>query len=96
MRTNIDIDDTLMASAMRAGPFSTKREAVEADLRLLTRQTAYRDILSLRGQLRWDDGATLTSAPAHTLHAPAAPPYLAKATKTTRTAQTTPRSKARK
>ena len=33
MRTNIDIDDTLMASAMRADPFSTKREAVEADLR---------------------------------------------------------------
>ena len=62
MRTNIDIDDTLMASAMRADPFSTKREAVEVGLRLLTRQTAYRDILSLRGQLQCDDGATLTSA----------------------------------
>ena len=52
MRTNIDIDDTLMDSAMRAGPYSTKREAVEAGLQLLARKAAYRDILALRGQLQ--------------------------------------------
>jgi Arc/MetJ family transcription regulator len=55
MRTNIDIEDSLMEAAMRAGPFKTKKEAVEAGLRLLARQTAYRDILALRGQLRWED-----------------------------------------
>lgn len=55
MRTNIVIDEELMDAAMRAGPFKTKKEAVEAGLRLLARQTAYRDILALRGQLRWED-----------------------------------------
>jgi antitoxin ParD1/3/4 len=55
MRTNIDIDDDLLAAAMRAGPFNTKKDAVEAGLRLLARQAAYRDILALRGKLRWED-----------------------------------------
>ena len=55
MRTNIDIDDALLEAAMKAGPFSTKKEAVEAGLKLLARQAAYRDILALRGKLRWDD-----------------------------------------
>jgi antitoxin ParD1/3/4 len=55
MRTNIVIDDDLLEAAMKAGPFSTKKDAVEAGLRLLARQVAYRDILALRGKLRWDD-----------------------------------------
>lgn len=53
MRTNIDIDDDLMAAAMKAGPFKTKKEAVEAGLQLLKRQAAYREILKYRGQLSW-------------------------------------------
>jgi Arc/MetJ family transcription regulator len=55
MRTNIVIDDALLDAAMKAGPFSTKTDAVEAGLRLLARQAAYRDILALRGKLRWED-----------------------------------------
>jgi len=55
MRTNIVIDDALLEAAMKAGPFNTKKDAVEAGLRLLARQAAYRDILALRGKLRWDD-----------------------------------------
>jgi antitoxin ParD1/3/4 len=55
MRTNIVIDDELLEAAMKAGPFSTKKDAVEAGLRLLARQAAYRDILALRGKLHWDD-----------------------------------------
>ena len=55
MRTNIIIDEDLLQAAMRAGPFKTKKDAVEAGLRLLARQAAYRDILALRGKLRWDD-----------------------------------------
>lgn len=57
MRTNIILDDELIAQAMRAGPFKTRKEAVDAGLRLLARQAAYRDILALRGKLRWDDAA---------------------------------------
>lgn len=38
MRTNIDIDDDLMAQAMSAGPYKTKKDAVEAGLKLLARQ----------------------------------------------------------
>ena len=55
MRTNIVIDDALLEAAMKAGPFTTQKDAVEAGLRLLARQAAYRDILALRGKLRWDD-----------------------------------------
>ncbi len=61
MRTNIVIDDALLEAAMKAGPFSTKKEAVEAGLRLLARQAAYREILALRGKLRWDDAPKTTS-----------------------------------
>ena len=56
MRTNIDIDDDLMAAAMKAGPYKTKKEAVEAGLQLLKRQAAYREILKFRGQLQWGWG----------------------------------------
>ena len=57
MRTNIDIDDSLMAEAMKAGPYQTKKEAVEAGLRLLARQAAYREILKWEGRLRWEGDA---------------------------------------
>jgi Arc/MetJ family transcription regulator len=49
MRTNIEIDDDLMAEALKAGPFKTKKDAVEAGLKLLARQVAYREILKWEG-----------------------------------------------
>ena len=55
MRTNIDIDDKLMAAAMAAGQFKTKREAVEEGLRIIKRRKAYADLLAARGTLHWDD-----------------------------------------
>ena len=55
MRTNIDINDDLMAAAMAAGGFKTKREAVEEGLRLVSRRKVYDGLLALRGQLQWDD-----------------------------------------
>jgi Arc/MetJ family transcription regulator len=55
MRTNIVIDDKLMAAAMAAGNFKTKREAVEEGLRLIKRRKAYSDLLAARGTLQWDD-----------------------------------------
>ena len=57
MRTNIDIDERLLAEAMKAGGFKTKRAAVEGALRLLARKKAYRDILALRGKVHWEGNA---------------------------------------
>lgn len=55
MRTNIVIDDKLMADAMALGGFKTKREAVEEGLRLIKRRKAYDNLLAARGTLHWDD-----------------------------------------
>ena len=57
MRTNIDIDDATLEAAMRAGPFNTKKDAVEAGLKLLARQAAYREVLKWEGKLHWDGEA---------------------------------------
>ena len=54
MRTNIDIDDDLLTKAMQAGPYMTKKDTVEAGLRLLARQAAYREILKWEGKLKWE------------------------------------------
>ena len=55
MRTNIVIDDKLMADVMASGDFKTKRDAVEEGLRLLKRKKAYAALLAARGTLFWDD-----------------------------------------
>lgn len=75
MRTNIDINDDLMAAAMAAGGFKTKREAVEEGLRLLSRRKVYDGLLALRGQLQWDDseaGWTRAAEQPVTVHEPKA------------------------
>ena len=66
MRTNIEIDDALMQKAMQAGPYQTKKEAVEAGLKLLARQVVYREILKWRGKLKWegDESIDWTRPPA--------------------------------
>lgn len=53
MRTNIDIDERLLALAMKVGGFKTKKAAVEGALRLLAGKKAYRDVLTLRGKIGW-------------------------------------------
>jgi len=55
MRTNIDIDDKLMDYVMAKGEFKTKREAVDAGLKLIKRRYAYAAIRAARGTLFWDD-----------------------------------------
>ena len=64
MRTNIDIDDDVLDSAMTAGSFKTKKDAVEAGLRLIARQEAYREILKWRGKLHWESEAWSDALPA--------------------------------
>ena len=55
MRTNIVIDDDIMQAAMRGSEFKTKKEAVEAGLKLLARQAHYREMLKWEGKLQWSD-----------------------------------------
>jgi Arc/MetJ family transcription regulator len=54
MRTNIEIDDRLMAEAMDASGLTTKRETVEAALRLLARRKRQASALDLFGQVDWE------------------------------------------
>jgi len=58
VRTNIDIDDDLMDEAMKVSGLSTKRETVEAGLRLLIQLKRQQRIRAYRGKLRW--GGDLT------------------------------------
>ncbi|MGV3456452.1 type II toxin-antitoxin system VapB family antitoxin [Sphingomonas sp.] len=53
MRTNIVIDDQLMADAMRASGAKTKKEAVEEALRTMIRIRGQEDIRKLRGKIQW-------------------------------------------
>jgi Arc/MetJ family transcription regulator len=55
MRTNIDIDDELMAAAMKASGQTTKKAVVEQALRELVRAQAFRELLDMRVP-DWDDG----------------------------------------
>jgi Arc/MetJ family transcription regulator len=53
MRTNIEIDDKLMADTLRATGLRTKREAVELALRTLLRLRRQGEAKRLRGKLDW-------------------------------------------
>ncbi|MDF1586795.1 type II toxin-antitoxin system VapB family antitoxin [Marinimicrococcus flavescens] len=53
MRTNIVIDDELMVEAMQASGLKTKRETVEAALRLLARRSRQAGALYLFGKIDW-------------------------------------------
>lgn len=54
MRTNVVIDDALMARALNSGNFKTKRSAIEAGLRLLVQISAQRKIKLLKGKIHWE------------------------------------------
>ena len=55
MRTNIDIDDQLMADTIKATGAKTKREAVETAMRLYLQQRSVQDgFRALRGQVNWE------------------------------------------
>lgn len=53
MRTNIVIDDKLMADVLRATGIGTKREAVELGLRTLLRLRRQAELRRLRGKVAW-------------------------------------------
>ena len=53
MRTNIVIDDELMASALKMTGLKTKREAVELGLKTLIKLKKQEQIRQFRGKLPW-------------------------------------------
>lgn len=53
MRTNIVIDDKLMADALKATGAKSKREVVELGLRALVQLKQQERIRGYRGKLKW-------------------------------------------
>lgn len=53
MRTNIDIDDALMAEAQKASGNATKKQTVEEALRLMVRLRRQHEVGSAFGKYRW-------------------------------------------
>ena len=54
VRTNIEIDDNLMADALKATGLNTKKEAVELGLKALIKMNKQASIRALRGKLKWE------------------------------------------
>lgn len=53
MRTNIEIDDKLMADALKATGLKTKKEAVDLGLKTLVKLKKQEGIKRFRGKLEW-------------------------------------------
>jgi Arc/MetJ family transcription regulator len=53
MRTNIEIDDALMAEAQKVSGYGTKKQTVEEALRLMVRLRRQGEFRSAFGKYRW-------------------------------------------
>ena len=53
MRTNIEIDDRLMAEARKASGHATKKQTIEEALRLMIRLRGQREAAAAFGKYRW-------------------------------------------
>lgn len=53
MRTNVVLDDELVAEAMKASGARTKREAIELGLKALLQMRRQAEFKRLKGQVRW-------------------------------------------
>mgnify|MGYP000337888704 CR=1 FL=1 len=54
MRTNIVVDDSLMAEAMRLSSIKTKKGVIEQALRLLVQVKRQEAVRQLKGKLSWE------------------------------------------
>jgi Arc/MetJ family transcription regulator len=54
MRTNIVVDDNLMAEALKLSNIKTKKGVVETALKLLVQIKRQEKIRKLRGKLNWE------------------------------------------
>ena len=55
MHTNLNLDETLVAEALRATGLRTKKAVVEEGLRALIRLNEQQDVRRLRGMMQWED-----------------------------------------
>jgi Arc/MetJ family transcription regulator len=53
MRTNVVVDEELVAAALKSTGLKTKRAVIEEALRTLIRLKAQEQVRSLRGKLQW-------------------------------------------
>jgi Arc/MetJ family transcription regulator len=53
MRTNIEIDDALMAEAQKLSGHATKKQTVEEALRLMVRLRRQKEVDTAFGKYRW-------------------------------------------
>ncbi len=53
MRTNVVIDDKLMSVALKASGLKTKKDTIEAGLKLLVKLNRQSKLKSFRGKLKW-------------------------------------------
>ena len=53
MRTNVVIDDDLMASALKVSGLKTKKDAIEEGLKLFVQMKSQKEIKRFRGKLQW-------------------------------------------
>ena len=60
MRTNIEIDDALMAEAQRASGQATKKQTIEQALRLMIRLRRQREVGTAFGKYRWRGNLNLS------------------------------------
>lgn len=54
MRTNVVLDDKLVAEAMRLTGLQTKRGVIDHALKELIRRQQQRRLLELRGRVKWE------------------------------------------
>ena len=54
MRTNVVLDDELIARAVESGGYRTKKSAIEAGLRLLVQLNAQQGLRRLKGKVQWE------------------------------------------
>jgi Arc/MetJ family transcription regulator len=53
MRTNVVLDDDLIASALKVSGLKTKKDAIEEGLKLLVQLKSQKEIRHFRGKLKW-------------------------------------------
>lgn len=53
MRTNIEIDEKLMAEAQKASGLTTKKQTVEEALRLMVKLRRQQEVSAAFGKYRW-------------------------------------------
>ena len=72
MRTNIEIDDELLAQAMKCSGIQVKKNLVEAGLRMLVKTKGQECIDLLRGAIQWEGNLDemRTNKPLPLLHEP--------------------------